>query len=140
VNAGAASRLTIQTQPSAAATAGVIFARQPVIRVEDAFGNLCTGDNNTVVTAARNAGSGILQGTLTATAINGIATFANLSHSFATTINLSFTHQRANATWHCCRQPGGRSKTQLPCRARPRAGHGSGQYRLSHHSHRRHRL
>ena len=41
VNAGAPSRLVIQTQPSAVATAGVIFARQPVIRVEDAYGNLC---------------------------------------------------------------------------------------------------
>src|SRR5204863_3906738 len=47
VNPGPASKLTIQTQPSATATAGVAFAQQPVLRIEDAFGNLCSG---TVVT------------------------------------------------------------------------------------------
>jgi len=91
VNPAAASKLTLQTQPSATATAGVAFAQQPAIRIEDAYGNLRSSDNSTVVTAARNAGSGTLQGTLTATAVNGVATFANLSHNVATTINLSFT-------------------------------------------------
>src|SRR5206468_2915261 len=43
VNAGAANKLTIQTQPSATATAGVAFAQQPVLRVEDQFGNLRSG-------------------------------------------------------------------------------------------------
>ena len=38
--AGAANRLAIQTQPSSSATAGVMFARQPVIGVQDKFGNL----------------------------------------------------------------------------------------------------
>src|SRR5262249_16532162 len=60
VNAGAASQLTIQTQPSPTATAGVPFAQQPVVRVEDQFGNLRSSDNSTVVTAARNGGSGTL--------------------------------------------------------------------------------
>src|SRR5262249_33144904 len=32
-----------------------------------------------------------LQGTLSATAVNGVATFANLSHNVANTINLSFS-------------------------------------------------
>jgi hypothetical protein len=91
VNAGVASKLTIQTQPSTTATAGAAFAQQPVIRIEDASGNLRSGDNSTVVTVARSAGSGTLQGTLTATAVNGIATFANLSHNLANTITLSFT-------------------------------------------------
>src|SRR5262249_17899145 len=45
----------------------------------------------TVVTAARNAGSGTLQGTLSATAVNGVATFVNLSHNVANTINLTFS-------------------------------------------------
>src|SRR5262249_60795123 len=42
-------------------------------------------------TVARNAGSGTLQGTLSATAVNGVATFVNLSHNVANTINLRFT-------------------------------------------------
>ena len=55
------------------------------------YGNLRSSDNSTVVTAARSAGSGTLQGSLSATAVNGVATFANLSHNVANTINLSFS-------------------------------------------------
>src|SRR5207247_10046436 len=91
VNAGAANNLTIQMQPSSTATVGIPFAQQPVIRVEDASGNLITADNGRVITVARSAGTGTLQGTLTATTVNGIATFANLSHNVATTITLNFT-------------------------------------------------
>lgn len=87
---GSAARLTIQTQPSPTATAGVVFAQQPVIRVEDQFGNLCTTDNSTVVTAARDTGSGILQGSLSTITVNGTATFANLSHQVAGSITLAF--------------------------------------------------
>src|SRR3989454_9010108 len=52
--AGAASALAIQTQPSATATAGVLFAQQPVLQVRDQFGNLRSSangnaDNSTIV-------------------------------------------------------------------------------------------
>src|SRR6185369_14919578 len=91
--AGSASVLAIQTQPSSSATAGVAFAQQPVLQVCDQFGNLRSSANgvsdSTVVTAARGAGSGTLQGTLNATASNGIATFSNLSHNLATNITLA---------------------------------------------------
>jgi hypothetical protein len=43
------------------------------------------------VTVARAGGSGTLQGTVSATAVNGVATFANLSHNVANTINLTFS-------------------------------------------------
>src|SRR5262249_41943449 len=91
VTGGAAGKLVILTQPSSSAVVGVAFAQQPQIRIEDQYGNLRSSDNSTVVTAARSAGSGTLQGTLTATAVNGVATFANLSHNVANTINLSFS-------------------------------------------------
>jgi hypothetical protein len=91
VNPGSANKLTILTQPAPTAIAGAAFAQQPVVRVEDAFGNLRSSDNSTVVTASRSAGSGTLQGTLTATAINGVATFGNLAHNVANTISLGFT-------------------------------------------------
>jgi len=91
VTAAAANKLVILTQPSATATAGVAFSPQPQIRIEDQYGNLRSGDNSTIVTAVRNAGSGALQGTVTATAVNGVASFANLSHHVANTINLNFT-------------------------------------------------
>ena len=91
ITPGPPSRLAIQTQPPAVATAGVPFVPQPVLSVLDAGGNIVTTDNSTVVTASRLAGSGTLQGTLTATAQKGVVKFANLSHTVATTITLLFT-------------------------------------------------
>src|SRR5207247_5561373 len=67
VSPAAASRLTIATQPSATATAGAAFAQQPAVRIEDAFGNLISSDNSTVVTATRSAGTATLQGTASLT-------------------------------------------------------------------------
>src|SRR5207249_1716985 len=89
VSPGPASRLTLQSQPSAAATAGVAFNQQPVVRIEDAFGNLRSSDNSTVVNTVRNLGSGTLQGTTTATASGGVASFTNLSYTVAETIKLN---------------------------------------------------
>lgn len=91
ISHAAATRLGIQTQPSATATAGVVFAQQPVVRIEDQFGNLVTADNSTVVTAARSAGSGTLQGTVTRTASGGLVTFTDLRHNVAGTISIQFT-------------------------------------------------
>jgi hypothetical protein len=91
ISAAAADHLTIQTQPSTTATAGVAFAQQPVLRIEDAFGNRLTSDNSTVVTATRSTGTGSLQGTTTATASAGVVTFANLSYNVAETITINFT-------------------------------------------------
>src|SRR6185436_10517887 len=82
--------LTIQHQPASSATAGALFAPQPVVRIEDQFGNLRSSDNTTVVTVSRLAGSVILQGTTNLTAVNGVVTFTNLSHLAATNITLSF--------------------------------------------------
>ncbi len=99
VASGPASRLTISTQPSASAIAGTAFAQQPVIRVEDQFGNLRNADNSTVVTASRNAGTGTLQGTVSVTAAGGVVTFNNLSHQVANTITIDFTNSSlASAT------------------------------------------
>jgi hypothetical protein len=62
-----------------------------VIRVEDAAGNLATSDNGRVITVARSLGTAALQGTLTATTVNGLATFNNLSYNLAEPISLNFT-------------------------------------------------
>jgi hypothetical protein len=91
ISAGPAAQLAIQTQPSANAQAGVAFPQQPAVQVEDAFGNPRTTDNTTVVTVARNLGTGTLLGTKSATASGGVATFTNLSYTNMQTINLNFT-------------------------------------------------
>src|SRR5439155_20882272 len=81
---GALSQLVINPQPSSTATAGVVFAQQPVLTLKDQFGNTRNAanglsDNSTVVTATRSAGLGTLQGTTNMTAVDGIVTYTNRS-------------------------------------------------------------
>ena len=54
VSPTAAYQLVVYTQPSSSATAGAAFGTQPVIYVEDQYGNVETGDNPTVVTVAHD--------------------------------------------------------------------------------------
>ena len=76
---GAASQLTITTQPVDGAGSGGAFPTQPVIQVRDFAGN-AVSVSGTVVTAALASGAAALTGTLTATTnALGVATFANLS-------------------------------------------------------------
>ena len=86
-----ATKLVIFTPPSQAATAGKPFSAAPVIYEEDQFGNVVTSDNSTIVTVSLASGTGPLQGTLTATVANGIASFANLADDLAETITLRFS-------------------------------------------------
>ena len=76
ITVAAASKLAITTQPSASTVAGVAIATQPIVTVQDAFGNTITTDNATVVTLALTTGTGALTGTVTKTAATGIADFA----------------------------------------------------------------
>src|SRR5438094_950175 len=79
VTAGAATQLTLTTQPSSTAQSGVAFAQQPVIQVRDASGN-AVSQASVTVTAAIATGGGTLGGTLTAaTNGSGVATFTNLA-------------------------------------------------------------
>ena len=89
VSPAAASQLAVSTQP-AGATAGAAFTTQPVISIQDAYGNTATG-NNTNVTATLNSGSGTLTGTTTVAAVNGIASFSNLRIDTAGAKTLHFT-------------------------------------------------
>jgi hypothetical protein len=90
VTPAAAAELTIVTQPSATATAGQPFDTQPLLDLEDRYGNLETGDDSTVVTAELMSGTGPLQGSITATVVGGVATFSNLADDKAGTITLIF--------------------------------------------------
>ena len=76
--AGAAVRVALVTQPSAAVQSGIAFPQQPSVQLLDANSNLVTA-NGVTVTAAIVTGAGTLGGTLTATTTNGVATFTNLS-------------------------------------------------------------
>jgi hypothetical protein len=62
-----------------------------VIRIEDPYGNLRSGDNGTVVTAARLQAAAHCKARTNLVAINGVITFTNLSHNVATNITVTFT-------------------------------------------------
>jgi uncharacterized repeat protein (TIGR03803 family) len=65
-----------------AAVAGAVLSPAVTVDVEDANGNVVTTDNSTVTLAiASGPTGGTLGGTVSATAVDGVATFSNLSLS-----------------------------------------------------------
>src|SRR5262249_35302202 len=78
VTPGAATQLVWQTAPSTTGIAGTSLG-SIVVLVEDAYGNIVTGDNSSVtLTLSTNTFSGGSQ-TATVTASGGVATFSNLA-------------------------------------------------------------
>ena len=75
----AASKLVMKTEPSSTVSAGGTFSSQPVVYVEDTYGNVVTGDRTSTVTATVQAGTGPLTGTTAATVSSGVATFSGLA-------------------------------------------------------------
>ncbi len=79
VTAGAANKLIFSVQPSNTA-AGTSISPAVTVTVEDAGGNTVTTATNSVTLAiGTNPGSGSLSGTATVAAVNGVATFSNIS-------------------------------------------------------------
>ncbi len=70
--------LSVQTQPGDAAS-GVSLGTQPVVQLLDDSGNVVTGDNSTVITAALASGAGSLEGSTSVTLAAGVARFADLA-------------------------------------------------------------
>ena len=92
INPDVPAALVYDTQPSQAA-AGSPFVIQPVILINDQYGNLVTTDNSTVITMLEKKNSncngpgptGVFSN-VTAIASGGIASFTALTHSVAETV------------------------------------------------------
>ncbi|HEX4794172.1 MAG TPA: hypothetical protein VH370_10290 [Humisphaera sp.] len=83
ISPAAAAKLVITQQPTTA-IAGVTLAPALVVKVEDVFGNVATGNSSTVTLSRVLAPTGgALLGTLAVSAVKGIATFSNLSMKIA---------------------------------------------------------
>ncbi|WP_224365559.1 S8 family serine peptidase [Hyalangium versicolor] len=79
ITAGAPVELSIVTQPSDE-KAGHAISPAVTVGMKDQFGNpVSTGTNAITVALGNNAGGGTLAGTTTVSAVNGVASFANLS-------------------------------------------------------------
>ena len=90
------SQLAITTQPGGAVS-GLPLAIRPVIQVRDTSGNLVT-NSAAPITASIASGGGTLAGTVTANAVNGIATFGDLRIDGSGPHTLSFTGTGLAAT------------------------------------------
>lgn len=89
----AANRLAFATQPSATASAGVSLPTQPIVRIEDAFGNLVSAGSHSVSLSATTdatcatAATGTFGATSNPVAsANGISGFSGINYSKAETI------------------------------------------------------
>ena len=71
--------------------AGQTFSTQPVVDEEDQYGNLETGDNSTLVTAALSSSGGRLMGNATVLVRDGVATFSGLGAETAGATALVFS-------------------------------------------------
>jgi predicted outer membrane repeat protein len=91
-------------QPGAPATPTLVFAIQPgnttigamfspaiVVDVEDSSGKTITSDNSSVTLTLTISNGAVLSGSLTAQAINGVATFSGLSVNTVGTYSLTAT-------------------------------------------------
>lgn len=77
ISAGAATHLTITTQPGAPATNGATLGTQPVLSFRDQFNNPTVSTDS--VTATVGSGTWTLGGTVTVAAVSGTATFTDLT-------------------------------------------------------------
>ena len=82
LTAGPASQIEITQQPGGSAPAGQPFAIQPIVTIQDQFGNPVT-DPATVM-ALLASGPPTLAGTTTVSTVNGVATFTDLRFDGAT--------------------------------------------------------
>ena len=73
-----ASQVAFTTQPSASTVAGVAFAQQPVVTIEDQYGNTVTSGADSTVSVALTltTGAGTLGGTTSMNAVAGVANFS----------------------------------------------------------------
>ncbi len=79
ITVGAAVKVAITTNPGSS-TGGVAFAPQPVVAVQDAGGNTVTTSSASITLAiGTNPSAGTLAGTVTLSAVSGVATFSGLS-------------------------------------------------------------
>ncbi len=77
VSAGVATQLVITTQPSATVASGAPLAQAPVVKVEDAAGNVVASDASTVSVKITTGGVSVTPSTKLVVA--GVATFTGLT-------------------------------------------------------------
>ena len=75
---GVATHLVITTQPSATAGTGIVLVQQPVVKVEDAAGNVVVADSSVMVAIASPSASVTLTNGAV-NVVNGVATYVGFA-------------------------------------------------------------
>ena len=75
---GPATKLVVTTQPTGPIGSGGTLAAQPVVKIEDAAGNVVTSSSASILATAAQ-GTWTLGGTATKSAVSGVVTFTNLT-------------------------------------------------------------
>ena len=115
-------QVTITTQP-AGAVSGVAFTTQPVVRLKDAAG---LNINSTQSVSVSSTGPGVLSGTLSVAAVNGVAPFTNLAITGTGSHTLTFTTAGATPATSASFAVAGSPATQLAISTAPSAAVESG--------------
>jgi hypothetical protein len=128
--AGSATQLVVATAPGAGAN-GSVLGTQPIVEIQDAQGNVVTGDSTTEVAVSISGGSGgTLGGTVSVQAVNGVVTFSDVTLTGLTseTYTLSFVDTGAafTAVTSNVSRSGAGSATQLVVATAPGAGANGG--------------
>lgn len=84
INAGAANKLAMGTQPTTPASNGAVLATQPTVYIQDQYGNATTSTAN--ITATVGAGAWTLGGTNIKAGVAGTATYTDLTATAATAV------------------------------------------------------
>lgn len=87
VTHAAASKVAFTTPPPASTVAGSSFTPQPVVTIQDQYGNTVTtgAESTALVTLSVQSGAGMLSGATTKNAILGVAAFSGVSDDSAAT-------------------------------------------------------
>ena len=88
---GSASQLVITTQPTAPAADGALLAAQPVVKVEDIYGNVVTSSTASITNVA-GQGTWTLGGTKAVAAVSGTSTFTDLTAFSANALSGATIH------------------------------------------------
>ncbi|NBX13416.1 MAG: hypothetical protein EBR06_06320, partial [Acidimicrobiia bacterium] len=91
---GAATQLTVQRQP-VGSSAGAALATQPIVRVLDAGNNLVESSSAAI---SVSPSGGALGGTTTVNAVNGVATFTDLTFAGTASSNYTLTFTSGSLT------------------------------------------
>lgn len=90
IQAGAVQSLELATQPVPGMETGALFSPQPVVRLKDRYGNVCTNGSsasaNVTATAVAGSGTWTLGGQASVAANRGLASFTGLTCSGTNTV------------------------------------------------------